>query len=558
MGSMSCREKSATLAPNDENDEFVEAVVADSADLAEGQMKEVSIAEDGKVLVARLKGGAVTAIGAKCSHYGAPLVKGAMGDNRVRCPWHGACFNLTTGDIEDFPGLDGVACHEAREVGGKIMVRARKSQLQSHKRTCNMVARDEANTQTALVIGGGAAGATCIESLRQNGFTGRIMLLCAENFLPYDRPKLSKALDADPAKIALRDAEFYQKNGIEVHLGAEVNSIDPGRKLVSLEQGEELSYDGIVIATGSEARGVDGIEGCDLKNIFTLRTVQDANEIATVAKGKKVVIIGNSFIGMEVAAYMKGKALTVTIVGRSAVPLEPVLGSEIGAAVLKLFTDNEIVHLGGRSVSSFVGSEGAVSGVKLDDGQTLDAELVVAGIGATPNSKFLTSSGVRLDSRGFVVVDQNLRTNLDGVFAAGDVTAAPLSLNGRALPEPVNIGHWQLSHFHGKIAGRNLAALLAGRPQEFTPLDAVPFFWTMLFGKSIRYAGYGHGFEEIHMVGDPSALQFEAYYLKGGEAVAIATLNADPVAAQFAEHLAAKRPALSKERLLADHTYWRK
>ncbi|CAB3381437.1 Hypothetical predicted protein [Cloeon dipterum] len=559
MGSMSCKEKAATMTAGSED--FLEAVVAESADLAEGQMKEVEVAENVKILLARSKGGTVNAIGAKCSHYGAPLVKGALGDGRVRCPWHGACFNLATGDIEDFPGLDGVPSYEVRELDGKIVVRARRKDLQSNKRTCHMVPKDENNKKTAVIIGGGAAGATCVESLRQAGFSGRIILLCAEDCLPYDRPKLSKALDTDAAKIALRDGKFYQDNGIDVRLGAVAEAVNAAEKTVTLVGGEIVSFDALVVASGSMARGVQNLPGGNLKNIFTLRTVKDANQIASIAKDKRAVIIGNSFIGMEVAAYLKGKAASVVVVGRSSAPFEAVLGADVAGAVLRLFTDAGIEHLGGRQVSAFEpdnNNQEQVSGVRLDDGRLLDADIVIAGIGATPCTAFLKNSSVELDKNDCVIVDQNMQTNVKGIFAAGDVTAAPLSLNGEMLAAPVNIGHWQLSHFHGKVAGRSVAAFLADQPQDLAVLDAVPFFWTMLFGKSIRYAGYGAGFEEVHLTGDLTQLQFVAYYLKAGKAVAVASLNSDPVAAQFAEHLSGKRPTITKEKLLQDHTYWLK
>jgi apoptosis-inducing factor 3 len=151
-----------------------------------------------------------------------------------------------------------------------------------------------------------------------------------------------------------------------------------------------------------------------------------------------------------------------------------------------------------------------------------------------------------------------MESNIPGVFAAGDVAAAPLSLNGATLPDLVSIGHWQLAHYHGRVAGRNMAALLTGNTALKQKVTAVPFFWTVLFGKSIRYAGYGAGFDDVHITGDLANLQFVAYYLKQGLVVAVATLNSDPVAAQFAEYLAANKRPLTKEDLTSDHTAWQK
>lgn len=191
-------------------------------------MKEVVVHENLKVLLVKDMKGEVTAIGTKCSHYGAPLIKGALGDGRVRCPWHGACFNTKTGtlikfiyncaphflqnsgDIEDFPGLDGIPCYEVRDVSGKLVVRARRKDMEANKRTCTMVAKESSNQKTAVVIGGGGAGASCAETLRQQGFTGHVILVSQEKHLPYDRPKLSKALDAEAGNLALRKEDFYK------------------------------------------------------------------------------------------------------------------------------------------------------------------------------------------------------------------------------------------------------------------------------------------------------------------------------------------------------------
>lgn len=206
---------------------------------------------DSKVLIVK-QNGKISAIGTKCSHNDAPLVTGALGEGRIRCSWHGACFSVATGDIEDFPGLDSIPCYKVRVEKGQVFVRAKKSELQSNKRTLPMAKRDLHDSRVFVVIGGGPSGATSVENLRVEGFTGRIILLCSENVLPYDRVKLSKAFDAEPA--LLRSQQFYDDNHIEVMCGVAATSLNTQDKVISTSKGDNIKYDKVFIATGSSAR----------------------------------------------------------------------------------------------------------------------------------------------------------------------------------------------------------------------------------------------------------------------------------------------------------------
>lgn len=206
---------------------------------------------DSKVLLVK-QNGKISALGTKCTHYGAPLVTGVVGEGRIRCPWHGACFNIETGDIEDFPGLDSIPCYQVRVEEGQVIVRAKKSELQANKRTLLMTKRDVNDSRIFLIVGGGPSGATCAETLRVKGFTGRIVLISNESTLPYDRVKLSKTMDAAP--VHLRSQKFYDDNNIEIITGVSATSLNSKDKEISLSNGDKIKFDKIYLATGASAR----------------------------------------------------------------------------------------------------------------------------------------------------------------------------------------------------------------------------------------------------------------------------------------------------------------
>lgn len=357
-----------------------------------------------------------------------------------------------------------------------------------------------------------------------------MVVFTEEDSLPYDRPKLSKSMTATAQELALRQDEFYAEAQIEVLTGHRVAGVDAAKKLIHFE-GERapFTYDQLVVASGSTPRKLD-VENAGLDRIMTLRMPADANAIANRAAGADVVIVGSSFIGMEVAAFAVAKARSVTVVGTSSVPFQRSLGSEIGAFFKELHEKKGVHFETGTSVERFEASEedgGAVGSVVLKNGKTLPAQLVVLGIGVTPNTDFLRDSGVPLTERGFVPVDAHMRcqaADVDGVFAVGDVAAFPLACAGGAS---VSIGHWQLAHAHGRAAALNLRA--ADRP-----INSVPFFWTMQYGKSLRYAGYATSVDDVVYDGSVSEGEFAAYFCEDGVVRAVATLMRDPVAADFA------------------------
>ncbi|XP_027239416.2 apoptosis-inducing factor 3 isoform X2 [Penaeus vannamei] len=526
-------------SPRESSGNMMEAVVCREDELPEEGMKSFDV-EGGQVLVVRHKG-KLSAIGSKCSHYGAPLEKGALCEGRVRCPWHGACFSLETGDIEDFPGLDSIPKYDVEVVDGSVKVMASQEHFGAAKRVKPLAKRDENNNTSFVVIGGGAAGATCVERLRQEGFTGRLVMVTRENHLPYDRPKLSKAMHLTPDNITLRSNQFYESGDIEIKLGVTAEGLDAENKVVKLSNGEELTYDKVFIATGGKPRQLSN-PGADLKGIFVVRTPEDANAVAAAAAGKRVAIIGTSFIGMEAAAYLSSedRAASVTVVGNTEVPFERSLGRAVGERIQKLFEENGVKFANKVNVKEFIGEDGQVKEVVLDNDETIPADVVVMGVGVVPDTQFLSTSSVRLDERGFVPVNEHLETNIADVYCGGDIASFPLFLHDG---EKVAIGHWQVAHGHGSTAALNMLG-------KATPVKSVPFFWTVLYGKSLRYTGHGM-YDDILIGGDLENLAFIAYYCKGDRVVALASLGKDPAAAKYAEMLN-NGDFLTREKVIED------
>lgn len=541
MGINNCKDKAMA-------NEYVEDIVCQESEVPDNGMKVCDLGSDGgKVLLVKQKG-EIFAIGTKCSHYGAPLVTGALGNGRVRCPWHGACFNLKSGDIEDFPGLDSIPCYSVEVVdGGGVKVKARKHDLEKNKRMKNMVAKSPSNSNTFVIVGGGAAGQVCAETLRQEGFSGRLVMICAEKYSPYDRIKLSKQLDLGIDKIQLRPDTFYKEHDIDIMLNTKLVKLDAEKKTLELDNGESISYNVVFLATGSKPRKIN-LPGIDLDNVFTLRSLNDASNInAALSPESNVVIYGSSFIGMETAAYCVSHCKSVTVVGRSETPFQESLGSQLGNRIAKLFTDKGVKLKMSRSVTEIKG-ETKVEGVVLSDGETIPTDVVILGLGSTYATEYLEGSGVDRSPSGSVLVNQFLETNCAGVFAGGDIAEAPVLAydnNKRAA-----IGHWGLAHYHGHIAALNMVC-------KATPLKTVPFFWTMLFGTSFRYAGYGKDFDDTVGGGDLENLKYTCYYCKGDKVIAVTTVGVDPIAAAFAERISSGQELL-KSTVISNPLSWHK
>lgn len=425
--------------------------------------------------------------------------------------------------------MDAIPCYKVKVEKGLVTVRARKIELENNKRAKIMLRRDPADERVFVVIGGGYSAATCAETLRQN-FAGRIVIVCKENTLPYDRIKVSKALDFDLKKAQLRTEAFYKDNHIETMLNVEATSLSTNTKEVTLSNGYKIKYDKIYIATGSRARRPQ-MPGADLKNIFTLRDHQDSMEVfKQLTPEKHVVVLGVSFIGLEAAAYCVSKVASVTVIGRDNVPLKPVFGQEIGARIMKMCQENNVKFVMNSGISKCNGNDlGELESVELSDGTVLKADLCIFGVGSSPYTEFLKGSGIEMNPNGFIDTNLYLETNVPEVFVGGDIANAPVfsSNNQKAA-----IGHVGLAQYHGKIAALNMSDDL-----KKVELKAVPYFWSLLFGKSIRYAGYGKP-KSIHIDGDLEGLKFLAFYFdENDKVISMASCGRDPVVSQFAELL---------------------
>ncbi|XP_028400310.1 apoptosis-inducing factor 3-like isoform X2 [Dendronephthya gigantea] len=506
---------------------MVETVACKVDDMKDGEMRQIDIGDGGHALLVR-ENGAYTAVGYKCTHYGAPLIKGSLMNGRVRCPWHGACFNTTTGDIEDFPGLDSIPKFETQIVDGNVIVRANPEDLKSHKKVAKMCQPSPGeDARTFLLIGGGPSSLECAETLRKNNFKGKIVIATTEDVLPYDRPMLSKMLQKKGSEIALRSKEFLDKYCIEVELEKEASKLDAEKKEVTYEDGSTMKYDKLFIGTGGTPRVMDA-PGGDLQNVCYLRSPNNANAIAAACKDKKLVVIGTSFIGLEVAAFGigKGGATSVDVIGQSPTPFAKVFGPEIGARFTQMHMEKGVKFHFNTSVQEFKGSGGKLDKVLLKNGEILNADVCVIGIGVNASTGFAKDCGVETTRNGSIVVDKFLKAR-DDIYVGGDIASFPLKMLGG---KHVTIGHWQLSHAHGRAAALNML----GKNQE---IDTVPFFWTMQYGKSIRYAGHAAEFDEVIIEGSVEELAFVAYYIKGKDVLAVATVGRDPIAAHAANHL---------------------
>ncbi|MEE6469212.1 hypothetical protein FKM82_008539 [Ascaphus truei] len=519
----------------DENETLTQEL-CDESELKEGEMREFEVGGHPILLVK--SNGAFSAVGSKCTHYGAPLSKGVLAGERVRCPWHGACFNIKTGDIEEYPGLDSLPCFKVTVQNGKVCIVASKKALESVKRVKSMSSRCAADRSTVAIIGTGPAALVCAETLRQEGYTGRIVMVTREKHVPYDRTKLSKVMNAKATDIYLRRPEFLLAHGIEVWTEKEVVSVNADGAKIQFKDGSLLQYSQLLVATGSRPRAPQ-CPGATLKNVFLLRTPEDANAISEAAVGRSVVIMGTSFIGMEVAAFLSDKASSVSVIGRSDVPFQAVLGRQVGEVAMKLLQERGVTFHMGTEARELRGDNGQVKDVVFRNGSHVPADVVVAGIGVSPVSRFLKGSKVAVDSTGAVYVDQYMRSSVPNIFAAGDVVSFPLAMmEGRRA----NVGHWQMAHSHGRIAALNMLS-------KQVPVNSVPFFWTSLLGKSIRYAGFGEGYTQIVVKGSLEEFKFLAFYIKDDFVVAVSSMNFDPMVSQVADVMLSGR-RITKEEVL--------
>jgi NADPH-dependent 2,4-dienoyl-CoA reductase/sulfur reductase-like enzyme/nitrite reductase/ring-hydroxylating ferredoxin subunit len=489
------------------------------SDFASGEMRQIEVSGE-KILLLR-EGDEVWAVGGECPHAGAPLIEGVLTDRKVICPWHKAVFCIRTGALIDPPAVDGIQRYRTRIVDGNILL----EEADSGAKNAMPAAKD---ARHFVILGAGAAGLSAAQSLREEGFSGKITLVSREEALPYDRTILSKYVLAGQEaseKSPLHDAAFYEGQKIDRYIG-EISNLDASNKIVEFSTGDRLQYDAAVIATGSVVVPLP-FPGGTLGNVFGLRTQDDAERIVSAAKiGKRVVVIGASFIGMEVAAALRERGLGVIVVTGERAPFEKQLGADVGNVYRELHQEKGVEFRFGAQVEHLEGEQ-VVKAVLLSNGERLDADIVVAGIGVRPATGF--AKGMAREKDQGLEVDAQLRLRQD-LFAVGDVAAFPSYGDGPLI----RAEHWRVAEQQGRMAARNML----GREEAFT---AVPYFWTSQFSIRLDYVGHARGDAVTVIRGDLAERAFIVYYLEGGLVAAAAGMNRDKDMAALITLLSLKR-----------------
>jgi len=476
------------------------------SDLADGAGLVGHVGDEQVLLVRR--GAAVLAVAAQCTHYHGPLVEGLMVDGTVRCPWHHACFDLRTGEALHAPAFDPLACWSVEQRDGRIFVREKRQQPTSYPR-----GRPAGTAPDRIVIiGGGAAGFAAAEMLRREQFAGSIAILSNDDAPPVDRPNLSKEYLAGTASedwLPLRPDGWYSQNGIDLRLQANVVAIDPRSREVALAGGGRIAYDRLLLATGAEPVRLS-IPGADRPHVRTLRSLSDCRAIIEHAKvARRAVVIGASFIGLEVAASLRARGVDVHVVAPEKRPMERVLGPQIGDVVRSLHEQHGVVFHLEDTATAIDGTQ-----VKLRSGRTLDAELVVAGIGVRPRVELAERAGLAVDHG--VVVDGCLETSVPGIFAAGDVARWPDPHSGATA----RVEHWVVAERQGQTAARNML-------EQRETFRAVPFFWSQHYDVPINYVGHAESWDELAVEGDVAGKDCLLRFKRKGRVLAVASIFRD-------------------------------
>jgi NADPH-dependent 2,4-dienoyl-CoA reductase/sulfur reductase-like enzyme/nitrite reductase/ring-hydroxylating ferredoxin subunit len=476
-----------------------------AADLADGAMI-VGRVGDAEVLLAR-SGDEFFAVRAHCTHYRGPLVRGILVGDTVRCPLHHACFSLRTGEALRAPALDPLVCWRVERDGDRIVVREKAAPAPAQSGSAST-----AKPSSIVIVGGGAAGVAAAEMLRRQGYDGPVTMISADGDLPVDRPNLSKDYLAGEAQddwIPLWPESFYAEQRIELLLNKRVSAIDTARRTIRLDDGTERSYGALLLATGADPVRVE-IPGANHADVLLLRSFADSRAIVERTAGaQRVVVVGASFIGLEVAASLRNRGIAVDVVAPESMPLERVLGADVGRYVRTLHEAKGVVFHLGQTVTRVDGRTVTLSG-----GETLDCDFVVMGVGVRPALALAEQAGLKLD-RG-IEVNEYLETSAPGVFAAGDVARWPDPHTG----ERIRVEHWVVAERQGQVAARNML----GARERF---DAVPFFWSLHYDTSIRYVGHADKWDDVQITGSLDGGDCAVAYRRGGRTLALATIGRD-------------------------------
>jgi NADPH-dependent 2,4-dienoyl-CoA reductase/sulfur reductase-like enzyme/nitrite reductase/ring-hydroxylating ferredoxin subunit len=468
----------------------------------------------------------VHAIGATCSHYGGPLADGAVTNGTIRCPWHHACFDLSTGAVLRAPALAPMPVWRVEQRDGRWFISDRVE-------TAAVVSSP--GPESVVIVGTGAAAANVADTLRAEGYGGRIVMIGGETDLPYDKPNLSKDFLAGKAPaewLPLHPLEHYEDQRIELRLGVTVASVDMTARCITTSTEERLPFDALVLATGAAPRllRVPGAE-----HVHYLRSRGDAERlVARAASARRAVVIGSSFIGLEVAASLRQKGLDVTVTSPDRIPLARILGEEVGAHIRSIHEQHGVVFRLGRSVVAIEGNR-----VALDDGSHVEGELIVAGIGVSPSVDLARNAGIAVADG--ILTDQYLETSAPNVYACGDVASFP----DVRTNERIRVEHWVVAGRQGQTVARNIL----GRRERFA---TVPFFWSAHFDVVINYVGHASSWDVAEIDGSLDRNDATITYRRANRVLAVATIGRDAVSLAAEEAMEREIATVTSKRIMEE------
>lgn len=451
------------------------------------------------------QGASLRAYGATCPHLSGPLDQGIVADGQIRCPWHHACFDLSTGEAAAAPAFDALKAYPVAVEGSRFKVGTAEDPA------ARRLNPPDASLGTMAIVGGGAAGFAAADALRKLGWAGAISMMSEEADEPYDRTLLTKDfLEGTFGDEWLPIARHSLADlAVDFHRGARVQAIDAAGKRLRFADGGELAYTKLLLATGAAPRRPN-FPGGDLPHVMTLRSLGDCRRIlASAAPSARVAVIGGSFIAMEAAASLRGRGLSVDVVAPEAHPFERIFGRQLSDLVVQAHTEKGVrFHLG----ANLAGVDG--ERVYLEGGRQIGADLVLVGIGVTPRLRLAEAAGLTLDHG--VLVNARLQTSHPDIFAAGDIARWPDPHSGKNI----RVEHWAVAERQGQVAAVNML----GRDQPFT---MVPFFWTKHFDLSILYVGHAEEWDETIVEGDLAKRDGRVRFRRAGRDLAVATVERD-------------------------------
>ncbi|MCZ8547979.1 FAD-dependent oxidoreductase [Mesorhizobium qingshengii] len=460
-----------------------------------------------QVLLVR-RGTEVFAVSATCTHYGGPLAEGLVVEDTVRCPWHHACFDLRTGEALRAPAFIPLACWTVEQRDGRIFVGEKLKRTAPKPRSGG----SGPVPKKIVIVGGGAAGFAAADMLRREQFQGSIVMISDDHAPPVDRPNLSKDYLAGKAPedwVPLRGETFYSKNNIDLRLDTKAVDIDLRSREVVLADEGRVPYHRLLLATGAEPVRLT-IPGADQPHVHTLRSLTDCRAIIEQATtASRAIVLGASFIGLEVAAALRARDIEVHVVAPEKRPMERVLGPQIGDFIRALHEQHGVVFHLENTAKSIDGRK-----VKLSSGGTLAADFVVVGIGVRPRIGLAETAGLVVDHG--IVVDAFLETSEPGIFAAGDIARWPDPNSG----ESIRVEHWVVAERQGQTAALNML----GHREIFA---AVPFFWSQHYDVPINYVGHAGQWDEIAVDGDITAKDCLVRFKRKGRTLAAASIFRD-------------------------------